>query len=30
MRFEGLDGALRLVTSMIARWYQFKLYLNLQ
>jgi hypothetical protein len=29
MRFEILDGALRLVVSMIARWYQFKLYLLL-
>jgi hypothetical protein len=29
MRFESLDGALCLVASMIARWYQFKLYLLL-
>ncbi len=25
MRFEGLDGALRLVASMVARWHQLKL-----
>ena len=25
MQFEGLDGALRLVASMVARWHQLKL-----
>ncbi len=25
MRFEGLDGTLRLVASMVARWHQLKL-----
>ncbi len=29
MRFEGLDGALRLVASVIAWWHQLKLYLLL-
>ncbi len=29
MRFEGLDGALRLVASMVAWWHQLKLDLQL-
>ncbi len=29
MRFEGLNGALRLVAPMIAQWHQLKLYLLL-
>ena len=29
IRFESLDGAFRLVASLVAWWYQFKLYLLL-